>query len=622
MAGITLVLYRPATTFYGGGGSASIVPSVFPVAIAGRAYNIDVALYERETIDSRRQGFDTEGEPGEQSLSVDGVWRKSCTHWELGAGQTHLDEVDSVPLRYRSSKGIDPWTVRTLRLHRDTDQKRASANDNLQLLPIGTTHLYLADGDDVYWTADPVASPATWTAANIEAGGTPGTVQSITADGNRVYAALGGEGIHHTAVGAATSTAFSAYQANLVGYANGRLLAADGPELAEIDAGGVAVTLMTHLNADFEWTTIVSAPHGIYAAGNGGDHGEFYFIGYDPATGELAPPVPAGELPVGEYIRTMRFYGDLLLLGTSDGFRLAEIAGEFGVSPGAVNLAPGDVRALAVHGEFAWCSWSNFDGVSTGLGRAKLSRFTEPLVPAYASDLMVTGQGAVISAASFNDRRYLAVSALGVYGEHEDDELVPSGTIDSGLLRFRTAEKKVASSIGLRHDPLAGRVEVAILAEDGNVHNAGFSDVQGSIGPSSLLAGGNVSGESLETRVVLLRSATAPAQGPVLHRWTLRAHVVPLLTDAILVPLLVHTQVDNMVGEGRKVPFDPLAEFMFLKGLEASRSPVIYQEGNLTQRVVVDKVRVKPKKWIHPSHDWFEGHIFVRLLTVQPVSGN
>jgi hypothetical protein len=235
---------------------------------------------------------------------------------------------------------------------------------------------------------------------------------------------------------------------------------------------------------------------------------------------------------------------------------------------------------------------------------------------------MATIQGTVSSVASFDGRRYFFVLGEGIYGEADDGELVASGTIDSGRVRWGTMERKIASSLDLRHEPLAGEVNAILVLEDGTTYSAGTSRTAGSVGPSTELSAGNSRGEELEVRLVLERSATADDEGPVVTRWTLRSQVVPLRTDSILVPIILKTKVDDLVSEGRPVNFDPLSEFLFLKGLEASRTPVTYQEGELSQSVIVDKIIVKPEKWIKPTHRWFEGLVFVRLLTVQPVAGS
>ena len=63
------------------------VRDALPIRLGDRKYNIDITRLARATIDPIRQGFDTQGQPGEQSLNQAGVWKRSRNDWELGAGQ-------------------------------------------------------------------------------------------------------------------------------------------------------------------------------------------------------------------------------------------------------------------------------------------------------------------------------------------------------------------------------------------------------------------------------------------------------------------------------------------------------------------------------------------------------
>lgn len=605
-------------SWFTGHSLTSHVPAVLPIAIAGHPYRMDVDGYARETVDALRSAYDSLAEPGEHSLNTVGIWRRTQTHWEMGAGQTHWDEKDSDQFRFRTSKGVDPWTERTLRLQFDTTVSKTGAYADLKLLSVGTSWLYAVINQQLHWTTNPYAGSPTWTSSVIQNGEAAADCTSITTDGAAVYAALNANGIHKTTGGASSSSHFSAYTADLVGFANGHLLAADANALVEIDSVGASTPLMTHFSTGFSFATITPAPSGIFVGGNTADRGEFYFVGYNSSTAALAVPIPAGSLPRGEFIRDMKFYAGYLVLGTSKGFRLAEIFQDRGVSIAPLLPTTSPCLCVDVDGEYAWYGCTAFDSVSSGLYRARLSRFTEPLVPAFASDLMAgASTGATLSVARFQGKTCFAISGTGIYAQSTG--LVASGTMDSGLVRWGTMEQKVTSSAGLKHDPLNGTVSIALLTEDGSSYLAGISNTAGSTGPTEEFSGGNTDGETIEVRLTLAYNSGDHTLGPVVRRWTIRAEVVPLLTDHITVPIVMKTSVLNMVGEGQPVIYDPLEEFLFLKSLEAARIPVVYQEGDLSQQVIVDKVLVKPEKWIEPTHHWFEGLVILHLLTVEPI---
>ena len=81
-----------------------------PVRLGDRRYNIDPQRLHRATVDPIRQGFDTQGTPGEQSLNQAGVWKRSRTDWSLGAGQLNADLATSSDRRFYASSGVDVWT--------------------------------------------------------------------------------------------------------------------------------------------------------------------------------------------------------------------------------------------------------------------------------------------------------------------------------------------------------------------------------------------------------------------------------------------------------------------------------------------------------------------------------
>ena len=58
--------------------------------------------------------------------------------------------------------------------------------------------------------------------------------------------------------------------------------------------------------------------------------------------------------------------------------------------------------------KYIWFGWSDFDNVSTGLGRQDLSTFIDQQAPAYTSDLMVTGGGEVTSMDWYNGMNNIA----------------------------------------------------------------------------------------------------------------------------------------------------------------------------------------------------------------------
>jgi hypothetical protein len=581
----------------------------FPVAIDDHPYLVDLSFSRGHPLGYRRESAGTVSDQqdktdlvSEQTLARDDLWRRSQETWEAGAGQSVLDRKESDARRFRTSKGVNPWGRWELSLLPDTTSKRATANTNLQLLVVGT-YLYLSDGNEVYWTQD----LTTWTAANIRAGETAQAVLSMATDGKRVYAALAGSnGIHVTNRGATTSTHYSSVQADRLGYVKGRLMASALFHLYNITSGSTQVELTpATFNDDFSWDAFGDGPGSIYCAGHAGDKSKIYRVAITPEGTNLGAPVIAGELPDGEICRALDSYLGTILVGTDKGFRLGMADGGF-ATIGPLIPTPLAVWAFEPQDRFVWFSWSNFDSVSSGLGRADLMTFTLPLTPAYASDLMATAQGAVTGVVTFTGLRVFAVSGVGVYAE--TTSLVASGNLDSGFITYGVPDAKVALAAELRHQALDGSVELQLSADGGSFDSAAVSDGTGTTSPGFVKLAPVSADSTLEARLVLARSSSDATKGPKLASYTVLSQPTPRKAEIVTVPLLLHEQVIDDTEAVHRM--DTAAEFDFLKGRERSGQPVTYREGSRTYNAILEEVSFLPHR---RNSKFFDGLAVLRL---------
>ena len=485
-------------------------------------------------------------------------------------------------------------------------------------------------------------------------GQTTNTFRNMCVAGGYVYAALGSAGVRRTVATPATTTSssFSASQADNIAFVNGFLIISVGNLLYTLSSSGVATLIYTHWDSSFVWDTFVETPIGIVAAGNGQSQGSFYFIGLDNATGGLKQPISAGNLPIGETINGAIYYQGLLLLGTNNAMRLATFS-DGGVSYGptfgknnndfgSYDPRPSSFSAVGQYIFFNWGSinapWNevNLDFVAyTGAGRVDLAQFTEPLVPAYATDIAI-GQimaptettRAVVAWSYYYGKIYrMIATSMGVYVS-DPETTVDEGYIESSRFRYGVPEKKLFSSLDLRHKELNTSESVdsyIVLHDDGTVFPGsttliGTSSTLGTSSPSTPLSIHSLSGETAS--IVTVLKAPIPNStywgfnSGFLFRWTLRAALTPFRQDEILVPIILFDSVDTNAEYGHDTYYDTYAEFQFLKELESSRKVVTYQEGNGSYSVVVDRVIVKPYSW-NNGKTFFNGTVYVRLLTVE-----
>lgn len=607
----------PALTYFGG--TSADAPSVntpwpFPIALGGHEYVIDLKYYERSSVEPFREASDFNASPGEHSLTNEGAWKRNRSDWSWGAGQTWADDPDSSDKRFHASKGVNIWTPRSLSLLHDADLVNATTEQNLAVFVVDG-FVYLIDGPSVVRTSDPVNGPYSTLPV-------PAAIAAACTDGTRLFVAVTGTGIYETVAGSASITAMGGaagtYNADLVGYANGWLLATQGPDLSSVAADGTMVVVDTHQNPAWRWTAIASAPNAIYISGTAGDHSEIYQITVNQTTGALAVPVFAGSTPEGESVAAMCAYQGALTLGTSRGVRLAQIDGSGNTSVGPLIDLHRPVTSLHSRGEFVWFSWRDYDPASTGLGRANLSVFTSPLVPAYASDLMAATQGDIGGIVTFNDTLYFTVNGAGLYAQSTN--LVAEGVIEQGNFTYSIFDPKALMSVELITAPLNGSVAMVVTDDHGHDTPIGTATTHDSTGIGTTYSGHDVVAEQLGLTLTLTCSPLKTF-GPTVRRFSVRALPVPSNVELFTVPIMLKETVNVVApgGEGEDRSYDVAAEIDFLKNLEGSRRPVTYQEGNRSYRVTVRATR-RPQGLTYTwdsTHRAIEGVFMVLLATLE-----
>jgi hypothetical protein len=568
-------------------------------------------FFHHVTIETIRQQADNADTVSEHTLNPEQLWRRSTESWHHGAGQVHFDRKNSDPWMYRSSKGMNPWTQWQISSLHETVSKRTSSNTNLALLTVNA-RLYLADGSEVYKTAAVSGVTPTWTATNVNIAEGAQTVQSITTDGYNLYAALGTNGIHTSTYDATVWTHYgnnpAAGSYYLVSFVKGRLMAASTSAIYNLTASGAApAALFTHPNSQWTWTSFAEGQNVIYASGFYGTKSTVYRITIRPDGTALDVPVPAApDLPTGEIVRSIYGYLGYVLLGTDKGVRFctADSAGNLNVGP--FISTPAAVSCFDAQDRFVYFGYTNYDSLSTGLGRLDLTQFTNPLVPAYASDVMAGGgydsgtttslasvQGAVLSTATFESLRVFAVSGVGVYQEGPSN-LVPIATLDSGLISYGIVDDKVSVYLDTvtqaTQTTNPGSFKAYLAVNNGTMTLLGTFSQPSETGAT--FPTNEARGELLETRIELDRDATDATHAPVVSRQTLRVSPAPARGEEITVPLLLHEIVEDL--HGGEVAVDVNAELAFLQDLAVGHDLVTYQEGSRTYSVFVESVTFLP----------------------------
>ena len=635
---------------------AERLPVTLTIGATEHSYNIDVEQYRRTTVPTLREQRDTSSEPGEQSVDSQ-FWLRSQTDWSYGAGQTYFDIADANRGRFSSSSGVDVWTQGQISLLPMCESKNNAKTYTNVIAKVfrrtsdNTDYMYVANGNVLEYSSNFSAADGSVTWNTVTALASPQTITDIASDGARIYIAYGSNRVTaETDIGVADQPAtLGSLNPDYLRIVGGRLFGIDGGNIAEYDYGAAKVSssLDSTLLGGGLWVTVCAGPVGFYAASNTAGTGAISFISIGAADGLLEEPQQVAELPRGEEINDMISYGGILALATSKGLRIAAIdAGSGSVTYGPVIDDVGEVFSLVADERFVW-----FGGGSGKTYRADLSRFTETLVPAWAEDLVsvkdATSGGAdaspsnVTHVARSGGGTYFVDSANGVQGPMSTGQLVATGTMTVGDVKWNSQFDKILRTIEIRSAPSSivaalqtwGDADVEWADADefwvgqtatvgGSVTATVTNDENYSVTTASLANKTPVDvatlvpelSEAFKIQLNLTRDSTVTA-GPQLESWKIQAFPAPTRVDEIIVPIILKTRVATSRGRGTAAAYDTKAEYDALRTAMTEKKVITYQEGSRSDTAVIDQIAMSAEK-LSDDGDWWEGVCTLRLLTV------
>jgi hypothetical protein len=318
----------------------------------------------------------------------------------------------------------------------------------------------------------------------------------------------------------------------------------------------------------------------VYAAGYAGKKSLIYKITLqDNAT--LNTGVVALELPTGEVVSSISGYLGFVIIGTNKGVRFCSTDGNSNLVAGALIPTSGTVNKLASDDRFTYFTWSNYDGVSGGVGRLDLSQFTAENTPAYATDVMYGSTAEVKALVISNGKAVFSISGVGIIAE-DDTTLVSSGTIETGIYRWGIPDRKFIAKVDTRSTPLLGSIVTQMSLDDGAFQDLGTWDSQADI--ENTVTGSDVNAIEAKFKFTLNRSTTV-TQGPTLTRWTARAYAAPFRSEYFRVPVLIHGKIRV---SNKDYFFDPLEELGSLRSLIIDPKIIVFQLGGETFSAIVE----------------------------------
>ena len=397
--------------------------NTYDCAIAGIPFLTaikDDRPYERATAQFRKQQFDSQRDPGEQSLS--NWWLRSQSSFHAGEGivfydplaNPYSDTISTNSYRVKDSYGVDIWTQGEVSLLRETTQGHGTTAPIVTATQRPRQRIFSAKWDTKqgYILHDGYDLDRINSAGTVEhwVDYTPGSsdpVYAATSDGKTMYwvtndtvsGKLRMEKKDISATPATTATVMFTHPSGetvtnaAIGYVKQRIVLAANNKIYEFPTSQASMpsATYTHPSTSYVFTSVAESGTAIYISGFEGLKSSIFKFNLDTTTGlmpVLTSPITAAELPVGEVVHRIFYYLGYMMIGTNKGIRVASIDtyGSLTYGPVLVHTTQ-PVYDFCARDSFVWCA----TGVNTEPGTIRVDLATElgsgTLRFAYAHDV-------------------------------------------------------------------------------------------------------------------------------------------------------------------------------------------------------------------------------------------
>ena len=441
-----------------------------------------------------------------------------------------------------------------------------------------------------------------------------GTCAAMATDGENIYLSFPTDGVRIIKTSAPTVVDATKFVTGsdtyyMLGFAKGFMFGAHDKNLRSISGVGASTDKIVIDDTAWRWVGVATGQNAVYAAGYSGEKSLVYKITVQ-TNGTLDTGVVALELPTGEIVSSISGYLGYILVGTNKGVRYCSTDAQSNLVAGPIIPTSGPVRKFTSEDKYTYFTWSNYDGVSSGLGRLDLSTFVAPNQPAFATDLMYTSTNDVLSVITKDSKRMFLVSGIGVVAE-DTSVLVASGEIESGTYRWGIPDRKFVAKVDTRATPLVGTITQYLSVDDAAfVQLSTWDDVGDTENTTN---GTDTHAIEAAFKFKLTRDTTVTSTGPTMTRWMSRAYVAPFRSQQFVVPVLLH----NTIRVRDKEYFYDVDEHQsFFDSLISAPRIIVLQIGNFTHSVIVDDVEWVPSD--ATGNYWsFEGTLIVTLRSVE-----
>ncbi len=607
----------------------------YDVALGGQPFFYaisDERPYIRQTSPYRKEQFDNNQEPGEQSLT--GWWLRSQSSFHNGTGIKFYDPSagETVAHRFTDSNNVDVWVKGEVTLLKETANLSGVTSGVYKSLSIvdGSTDKLLG------WV------PASTTIKNYTSAGTAVEyTNAVTAGLDTAILDIATDGSHlfiadndHIYTGLITTptTGYTTYyntgsEKVVLNWVKQRLVGGIGASIYELTASKssshtLPTAAYTHPNADWTWTSISEGGSAIYVAGYAGTSGAIYKFTLNTAgvMPTLTSGIVAAQLPSGEYPHKIESYLGYLLIGTNKGVRVATISdtnGDLSYGPLIIEAANTGLD-FAFRDRFAWVTGS-VNGYA-GLYRIDLGNELETLRFAYAKDTYLDGATGYATTVNFvGNSNQIAFTTSGSNGIaiQSTSVLATTGYITTGYIRYGTLEPKNFKRLLARGDFTKGSLTLATIDKndvpyDHITYEAGVTAVEVTTSQPQTAQ------EYVAYKFTFNRDSSTTSTGPIFKGYQAKATIATPRQRNLKFPVYcfdIETDRYNVISgyEG-----SALQRLQILENIEEGGDVVTWQDLTTgeTRQVIIEQISFTRMTPPDRRFDGFGGVIEITIRTV------
>jgi hypothetical protein len=613
----------------------------YDVALGGMPFIYavsDARPYTRQTAPYKKDQFDSQTEPGEQSLT--GWWIRSQMSFHSGTGIKFYDPQnndDTGHYRFADSQNVDVFTVGEVTLLKETTNLTGVTSGIYKVLSIvdGSTDKILGwnTANTTINNYVPAGTAVTYTHP-VTAGLDTATL-AIATDGSHLFIA---DNDHiYTGPIATPTVGYSEYyntgsEKVVLAWVKQRLVGAIGRSIYELTAAKgsshtLPTALYTHPNDDWTWTSISEGGSAIYVAGYSGTNGAIYKFVLSTSTGSLptlTSGIIAAQLPSGEYPLKIESYLGYLVIGTNKGVRVASISdtsGDLSYGPLIIEAANTGLD-FAFRDRFVYATGSI--GGCPGLYRIDLSNEIETLRFAYASDTFLSGVGGYATSVDFvGNSNQIAFTTSGSNGIaiQSTTVLAPTGYIKTGKIRYGTLEPKNFKRLIARGSFTSGETILSSVATNAGGSETEYDHIGYSLNvePVEVTTSQPATAEEfLAYKFTFSRDATDTTLGPTFKGYQAKATIATPRVRVIKFPVycfdIETDRYNTIVGyEGRA--FDRIK---LLEEIEKTGDVITFQDLTTSEslQAVIEEISFTRMTPPDRRFDGFGGIIEIMIRTV------